>query len=134
MIETISTLSRERHYEFNSIPIKKSTTDFALLRPVTSIKEIQPPTPQQKVIEKLRSYLFYEEDWDGYGGVVPSEKAVEDAVDFIRQLPEQVVLPRSGLAGDGEVGLFWKSEFLFIDVGFLGDHTGLMKIVNCVRA
>jgi hypothetical protein len=121
MIEAISTLSRERHYEFNSIPM--STADFASFRLLTSLTEIQLPTPQQKVIEKLISYLFYEEDWDGYGGVVPSEKAVEDAVDFIRKLPKQVALPRSGLAGDGEVGLFWKSEFLFIDVGFLGDHT-----------
>ncbi|OAD22246.1 exported protein [Candidatus Thiomargarita nelsonii] len=123
MIEVISTLSRERRYEFNSIPIKESTAYFAWVRPITSLKDIQPPTLQQKVVEKLRSYLFYEKDWDGYGGVVPSEKAVEDAVDFIRKLPEKVVLPRPGLAGDGEVGLFWKLEVLFIDVGFLGDHT-----------
>jgi len=76
-----------------------------------------------QVKSKIWSYLSYERDWDGYGGVTPTKSAVANAIDFLIKLPKRAVLPRPGLAGDGEVGLFWKSGSLFIDVGFLGDDT-----------
>ena len=81
------------------------------------------PTARDKIAATLTSYLDLDEDWDGYGGVRPTDKAVRDTLEFLNALPEDKVPPKPMLAGSGEVGLFWDIEGFYCDVGFEGDGT-----------
>lgn len=76
--------------------------------------------PVEDLVAKLYAYLSLPEDWDGYGGVAPSAKAVLDAEDFVRGLPSEMALPRPMIAGDGEIGLYWKSEGGYAEATFVG--------------
>ena len=75
----------------------------------------------EAAIAKLITFYSYEQNWDGYSGVIPSGKAVDDAITFLRKLPNHSFIPRPGISGDGEIGLFWETKNLFVDIGFIGD-------------
>jgi hypothetical protein len=75
----------------------------------------------QSIPDKIYSFLEYEKNWDGYDGVVPSVKTVNEAVFFFNRLPLGVLEPRPGFSGDGEISLFWEFDRVFVDIGFLGD-------------
>jgi len=64
------------------------------------------------------SYLNLREGWDGEGSVTPSLAVVHNALAFLAMLPENVSLPESTVSADGEVGFYWKSPNVYIDVGF----------------
>ena len=57
---------------------------------------------------------------------------MRDALAFIDLIPTAVRLPDVGLAGDGEIGFYWRWDGLFIDIGFVGD--GKMHHYLCVDA
>ncbi len=80
----------------------------------------------ESIEDKIYSYLDYEDDWDGYGGVAATAKAVVDANLFLRKLSFDIREPFSGLSGDGEIGIFWQFDNIFIDIGFLGEGTYTM--------
>lgn len=73
------------------------------------------------LIDELRQYEQLESGWDGNeADIAPSRAAVDEAIQFVENLPAFVALPEPMVSSDGEVGLFWKSSELYLDVGFRG--------------
>jgi hypothetical protein len=72
---------------------------------------------------EVTAYRGLKAGWDGDDGVAPSGEAIADALSFIRLLPLRARLPKPMVAGDGEVGFYWKSDDCYIDVGFFGNGT-----------
>lgn len=78
---------------------------------------------KDSLIKHLNSYHTLGEDWDGYGGVPPSEQTIADGITFVDYMSENFVTPRIGVSGDGEISFFWESDGYYIDVGLIGDGT-----------
>lgn len=78
-------------------------------------------SPSARLIGKLTSYLELDDGWDGYSGERPSEVAVTDAIQFIQKLRTGLKSAIPMVSSDGEVGLFWKDQENYIDIGFYGD-------------
>jgi hypothetical protein len=76
-----------------------------------------------KLIQQLNDYLNLKENWDGYSGVAPTEKQINDAIKFVKSLPQQIPLPEPMVAGSGTVGLYWESQGIYAEIGFEGDGT-----------
>ena len=76
---------------------------------------------RSKLLDKIRSFSSYVDNWDGYGGHAASTQAVANATAIVRLIPSNLPLPRAGLSGDGAISLFWESEGIFIDLGFYGN-------------
>lgn len=68
---------------------------------------------------KIRSYITFEKNWDGDGGIPCTKEAAEECLTFIHKL--KVIPSYTGLSGDGEIGLFFRGTSRFIDIGFRGD-------------
>ena len=86
-----------------------------------TFNEMVATTPLDRLIGRLRGYKLLGPNWNGYGGQHPSSDAVEDCVDFLRSLNPSGVMPKPMVAGDGEVGVFWETDALYIEVSFRGD-------------
>lgn len=67
------------------------------------------------------AYRNLDDGWDGEGGKAPLDTAISEALAFIDLLPLGVRIPKTTVAGDGEVGFYWKTDDSFIDVSFYGD-------------
>jgi len=89
--------------------------------PVRYPERRQAPSAEDKLHARLLSYLDLTDDWDGYGAVQPSIDAVLDAVAFLVMRPRDVPLPFPQIASDGEVGLYWRTGEIHVEVGFHGD-------------
>lgn len=76
-----------------------------------------------KLIGQLYEYLNLKTDWDGYGGVAPTKKIVNDAIQLVKTLPQFIPLPEPMLAGSGVVGLYWDDKGIYAEIGFEGDGT-----------
>lgn len=74
-----------------------------------------------KLVGVLSSYVNLGDDWDGYDGVPPTRVAVDNALAFISKLPNNLVLPKPMLSGNGNIGLYWKTDTLYLDIEFEGD-------------
>jgi hypothetical protein len=70
------------------------------------------------LIEELYSLSELRDGWDGPGSLAPSSEVIDSARRFLMLLPAHVTLPDVTVSGDGEVGLYWKSDGVYIDVGF----------------
>jgi hypothetical protein len=77
--------------------------------------------PRKDITDQIKGYLFLEPGWDGYEGIPPSKEVVNDAITMVKALPEGFPLPKPMVAGDGEVGLYWKRGNAFIDIEFSGN-------------
>lgn len=83
-----------------------------------------------KLIDEVREYLKLSDNWDGYGGCRPKVAVIETAIQFLETLKEtHVSLPKSMLAGDGEVSIFWKKDDLYIEIGF-DDENQYSYLIN----
>lgn len=76
---------------------------------------------EDKLHAKLLSYLELSHDWDGRGAVPPSRDAVLDTIDFLGKRPPDISLPFPQIASDGEVGLYWRTGEIHVEIGFYGD-------------
>jgi len=73
---------------------------------------------------RIRDFLKLENDWDGFGGVSPSQQTVNDVIVFIDKLPTNGIPPaKLMLASDGIIGLYWDNKNNYIDICFFGDGT-----------
>ncbi len=79
--------------------------------------------PLDKLIGQLYEYLNLKNDWDGYGGVAPTEKTINDVIQFVKTLPQYILLPEPMVAGSGFVGLYWDKKDIYAEIGFEGDGT-----------
>lgn len=77
-----------------------------------------------EVISRLYEYLALSENWDGYGGRAPDTRTIFDAETFLRALGEgSATAPRPMVAGDGEVGFYWKWPGGYAEATFNGNGT-----------
>lgn len=107
----------------SDITLPSANSDHTLSIPVGNFDQQVYLDFGQSIPEKINSFLEYDRNWDGYDGVTPSSEAINEAILFFNHLPMGVREPRPGLSGDGEIGLFWEFDRIFIDIGFLGDKT-----------
>lgn len=75
-----------------------------------------------QLASNVMAYCALRDDWDSEDGVAPSREAIDDALAFIRLIPLRATLPKPMVSGDGEVGFYWKTDNVYIDVGFYGDN------------
>jgi hypothetical protein len=74
------------------------------------------------LLHVLDSYLHLEPGWDGYDGVPATLTSVADAAYFaLALLPQNVVVPCPEIGGDGEVGLYWRSDKAIVEISFDGE-------------
>lgn len=83
------------------------------------------PTAMHSVIELVRPFLTLQAGWDGYDGVAPSPKAVDDAERFAMShlFAFEQRLPSISPGADGEVNFCWRDKDCLLDLGFYGDGT-----------
>ena len=79
------------------------------------------PSGEDKLHAELLAYLDLPEGWNGYEGEPTSFEAVTDAIDFLTMRPDDIPLPYPQIAPDGEVGLYWRVDEVYAEVGFYGD-------------
>lgn len=73
------------------------------------------------LIDELRQYEQLEPGWDGTeDDVAPSRIAIDEAINFVENLPPFVHLPEPMVSSDGQVGLFWHDARIYLDIGFRG--------------
>ena len=70
---------------------------------------------------ELSSFSELSDGWDGEGSVAPKPSVITNAIRFLRLLPDSVKLPDATASADGEVGVYWKSSGVYIDIGFPSD-------------
>ena len=114
--------------ELESVPSRTTVLQGSLGRRAGAPTEpdrypVQPlePSEEDKLHAKLLSYLELQPDWDGRGSVPTSLDAVLDAIAFLGRRPPDVPLPFPQIASDGEVGLYWRTGEVHIEIGFYGD-------------
>jgi hypothetical protein len=77
-----------------------------------------PKTDFEAVKATLLSYLNLGDGWDGYGGVKISPDVVESCIELLHQVNNfKLRLPETMVSGDGEVGLYWTRENLYVEIG-----------------
>ncbi|TAE59187.1 MAG: hypothetical protein EAZ87_10510 [Nostocales cyanobacterium] len=78
---------------------------------------------KSKLIIEIRNYLSLPDDWDGYQGVAPQSKTIEETIFFVKNIPDSISLPKPMVSGTGIVGLFWENDNVYAEVCFEGDGT-----------
>ena len=58
------------------------------------------------------------------GGKRPADAAFDDARRFIENLPPLTIRPEISMVVDGEINFSWKTNDVYIDLGFYGDGEG----------
>src|SRR2546430_13926772 len=80
------TVIGDLRFDFSSRPLPTQ------IKPATSarLQTVVDVSPAYDLIAKLYEYLALSENWDGQGGVPPPTRAVFDAEEFVRLLPNDV--------------------------------------------
>jgi|SRR5271156_2215670 len=79
--------------------------------------------PTKELFDRLRDLKARYATGSMPDSTPPSEKAFQDAKDFILTLPlAQIVKPAIHVASDGEVNFHWAGPDFQIDLGFYGDE------------
>lgn len=72
-----------------------------------------------KIYKELFSYRELQHNWDGYGGIRPSEEIINTTKNFMNILENnEIINPKIMVSGTGEIGLFWKNKDNYIEVDF----------------
>ena len=79
-------------------------------------------TTRELLMGEIRSWALLKADWDGEGAIAPIIHCIENAVSFIRLLPDTTSLPEPMLHASGNTGLFWGDGGIYADIEFL--HNG----------
>ena len=70
----------------------------------------------------VKSYSDLTHDWDGVNGRPPSRRAIDEAVILLSQLEGlEVVEPKTMLSNDGEIGLYWRTDRHYLEIGVIGN-------------
>ncbi len=92
------------------------------LVPLPQIIDIVPATnATSDVYFQLNSYSKLEAGWDGSDSVGPSPIDVKLAIDFVKSIPAIFPLPKTMLSRDGEIGLYWDDNLVYLDIQFEPD-------------
>ena len=74
-----------------------------------------------KLLDTVSSFQNLREDWGEIGSIPPAKTAIIDAILFVNLLPRNATKPQVSVAADGEINFFWRSNDVYIDIGFFGD-------------
>lgn len=69
----------------------------------------------------VHSFRNLGKNWGNIGSVPPKGDAIRDAILFVDLLPENITKPQVSIAEDGEINFSWRSNDVYIDIGFFGD-------------
>ena len=97
-----------------SEPVNRSVFDDFL-------EQLAKPQDNTSLHSQISAYRDLPEDWDGEGGQAPSGQAIREALAFIDILPVGAKVPKASVAGDGEIGFYWRHNKDFIEISFYGD-------------
>jgi hypothetical protein len=76
------------------------------------------------VRSELLSYTSLPRNWDGYTALSPKESHVELAYNLLRSVYELgLPMPRSQINSDGEISLYWRDDFRYMEVSVESDDT-----------
>lgn len=102
-----------------------STNKVIRLRPAfhseTSVSDKIDSLAIRGLISKISKFAELEENWDGYGGVIPNGSVIIDAIELVKKFPSNLLPDRVGISGDGEISLIFERAGLFADFGVSGD-------------
>ncbi len=105
-------MSIDDSFKDNSIIVNKTQESFKELQ----IKEFD---SYSEVIKELNSYKDLKTNWDGYGGIRPTDEIINSTKKFLEKLKENKILtPSIMVAGSGEIAIFWESKDSYIEVNF----------------
>lgn len=107
--KNIQTLIKQKQNHLK-IPVLHNTEILELME-FPDFTPIQIPDFAQALSNlKLIFQNCSEENWDGYGASVLKKKAFEDAVKFMKQLPQEFPLPEMVPQPDGDIAMEWELE------------------------
>lgn len=70
----------------------------------------------------IKSYSALTDDWDGAKGLPPSQRAIDESMDFLSQLEQLgVIEPKTMLSNDGEIGFYWRTDLCYLEIGMMGN-------------
>lgn len=75
------------------------------------------------VFAELISYRDFQDGWDGDGSVAPSAGRIDAAIAFAEMARPYFPAPTAMLSYDGEIGLYWSTPEIYIDIAFEADDT-----------
>jgi len=96
-----------------------SLTTSVLYEPATRVE----PDARGKLLERIASWKTLQAGWDGEQSEAPINSAINLASLFIDTLPRDVSLPKAMLSSSGEIGLYWDTSDIYIDLEFDSDTT-----------
>lgn len=71
---------------------------------------------------EVNSYIEFSRGWDGSDGLPPSQGALDESLNLLSKLEWLgVVEPKTMLENDGEIGLYWRTESCYLEIGVIGD-------------
>lgn len=73
------------------------------------------------LVRQVASYADLEPEWDGYAAEPANVDSITEARIFISSLPTGCPVPRSTLASDGEISLYWDKDGRYLEASFPGD-------------
>lgn len=77
--------------------------------------------PHQKflLLKEITTYTILEDGWDGDNSLKPTTDSINNATSYIEELYNiKAPLPKSMLNAQGEVGLYWDNQNIYIDIHF----------------
>lgn len=78
-------------------------------------------TAQEELIGEIRSWSLWDANWDGERAKAPLMSSLRDAVEFVRLIDSDELLPEAMLFASGRSGLYWHTDDLYADLEFLGE-------------
>ena len=71
---------------------------------------------------EVNSYIEFSRGWDGSDGLPPSQVALDESLNLLSKLEWiGVVEPKTMLENDGEIGLYWRTDRCYLEIGVIGD-------------
>ncbi len=103
-------------------PVGRGDTARPTIEPYTRDQILNIQRQDIKMIKEVRKFASYPQGWDGFNGVPPSRKAIDEAESFISMITKnQILEPYISLAADGEINFYWKNNNFLLDIGFFGE-------------
>lgn len=77
----------------------------------------------EPVFVELLSYKSFKDGWDGVGSYAPTVGDIDAAIAFVEMLKPYLELPVPMVTSEGQIGLYWNTPFMYIDLNFESNGT-----------